>query len=381
MTKAGIKRRINTLLTKCLPYEWYQILYIKYIHARTKDKEQAYKLSYFHSRKRSKEKYCIFRFTRMYGLFAAAKLHVFAYEWAVSKGYIPLVDYEYEYHFKTGQMGEENMWEYVFEQPISVKEALKKDWVLVKGINRTEKWLSSTCMDINGEEDDFRIHIVKDNWREYYAKVNGYISKSWRFKKDLLEEFEREYGTLFQAGSVLGVALRENMSVDADKIRESANVNVGTLNVYRKHPKTIGVMDVIELVREYSDSHNCSRIFLSTMYEESLRAFIEVFGQRVVWIERERLSMDINKLEDFEQSIEEQYYFTTATFSQEQIKGQNITYAKEVLGLSRCDYLIGAPLSATTAALSLNGGKYKDIYILPDLNQSRYSVPPKIYRE
>lgn len=379
MTKAGIKRRIHTFLKKCMPYEWYQILYIKYIHARTKDKEQAYKLPYFHSRKRSKEKYCIFRITRVYGLFAAAKLNVFAYEWAVSKGYIPLVDYEYEYCFKTGQMGAENVWECVFEQPISVKEALRKDWVLVKGIDRTDKWLSSTCMDINGDEEDFRIHIVTDRWREYYAKVNGYISKSWRFRQDLLEEFEREYGTFFQTSSVLGVALRENMSVDAEKIRES--VNAGTVRVYRNHPKTIGVMDVIKLVREYSDSHNCSRIFLSTMYEESLKAFIEAFGQKVVWIERERQSMDIIKNADFERNIEEQYYYAKATYSQEQEKEQNIAYAKEVLGLSRCDYLIGAPLSTTTAALSLNGGKYKDIYILSDLNKSRYSVPPKIYRE
>ena len=368
MTKVAIKRRIKAFLEKCLPYELYQMIYIKYIHVTAKDKELAYQLPYFHSRKRSKEKYCIFRFTHIYGLCSAAKLYIFAYEWAVSKGYTPLVDYEHEYCFKTGQLGEENVWEFVFDQPISVKEALKKDWVLVKGINRRDKWLSSTARDINGKDDDFLIPIVRDNWREYYAKINGYVSKSWRFRQDILEEFEREYGTLFQTDSVLGVALREDMSVDADKIRESANVNALTVKVYRRHFKTVGVMDVIEIVREYLDSHNCSRIFLSTMYEESLKAFIEAFDQQVVWVERERQRMDIIKFDDFTRNAEESYYYTKATYSPEQWKERNISYAKEILGLSRCDYLLGSPSSSTTAALSLNGGKYKDIYILPDLN-------------
>lgn len=372
MTKAGIERRIDSLLKKCLPYEWYQVINIKYSHMANKDKELAYKLPYFHSRKRSKEKYCIFRFVwGNYAHFSAANCYVFAYEWAVRRGYIPLVDMEHEYCFKTGHMDEENMWELVFEQPISVREALKKEWVLVKGIERKDEWLASTCMDINGEEDNHRIHIVTDNWREYYAKVNGYISKSWRFRQDLLEEFEREYGEIFGGGPVLGVALREEFSVDVEKLRESANVSAETVRVYRKHPKTMGVMDVIRLVREYSASHNCSRIFLSTMYEESLQAFVEAFGQRVVWVERERHSVNINKFTDFERNIEEQYYYVKATYSKEQVKEQNITYAKEVLGLSRCDFLIGAPAGGTIAALSLNGGKYKDIYILPDLNKSK----------
>ncbi|HBI63205.1 MAG TPA: hypothetical protein DDY31_18695 [Lachnospiraceae bacterium] len=48
-------------------------------------------------------------------------------------------------------------------------------------------------------------------------------------------------------------------------------------------------------------------------------------------------------------------------------------YVEEVFCLSECDYFIGAKSSGTIAALSLNGGKYKDIYILPDKNKiARY---------
>lgn len=370
MTKAGIERRIDSLLKKCLPYEWYQVINIKYSHMANKDKELAYKLPYFYSRKRSKEKYCIFRFVwGNYAHFSAANCYVFAYEWAVSKGYIPLVDFEHEYCFKTGRMDEENMWEIVFEQPISVREALEKDWVLVKGIERQDEWLASTCMDINGDENNHRIHIVKDNWREYYAKVNGYISKSWRFRQELLEEFDREYGGIFGGGSVLGVALRENFSVDADKLRTDADAK----RVFHKHPKTIGVTEVVELVREYISNHNCTRIFVSTIYEESLNSFVEAFGEQVVFVKRERLRLTKDTISTpvWSMDVEERYRYLKSTQNIGYAKETAIPYIYEVLGLSRCDYLIGAPGGGTITALSLNGGRYKDIYILPDFNKSK----------
>ncbi len=54
-------------------------------------------------------------------------------------------------------------------------------------------------------------------------------------------------------------------------------------------------------------------------------------------------------------------------------KNVTIPYVQEVIGLSECDFLIAAKCSGSIAALSLNGGKYQDIYILPDKNNiSRY---------
>ena len=42
------------------------------------------------------------------------------------------------------------------------------------------------------------------------------------------------------------------------------------------------------------------------------------------------------------------------------------TYLKEIIALSRCDYLLGGGSSGMAAALVMNGGKYDDIYILED---------------
>ena len=56
------------------------------------------------------------------------------------------------------------------------------------------------------------------------------------------------------------------------------------------------------------------------------------------------------------------------TFSSNSLYYQSTSraYIKEVIGLSRCDYLIGGASSGTAAALVMNGGAYDDIYILED---------------
>lgn len=43
-------------------------------------------------------------------------------------------------------------------------------------------------------------------------------------------------------------------------------------------------------------------------------------------------------------------------------------YAQETLMLSKCDYFIGAVSAQSAMALSINGGRYKDIKVLEDRN-------------
>lgn len=366
-----IRAKINILLKKYLPDHIYQVVFVKYVHMINKDKENAYSLPYFHSKKKSNERYCIFRFQRPnFALFAAANKYIFAYEWAVNNGYIPVVDMEYGYYFRNYLLGECNEWEDIFEQPLTVLEVLKKDWVLVKGEGlQHDACLAQTCMDINGIQDDNSIRIVRDNWREYYAKVNNYVSKCWRFKKELLDEFEKEYGEIFRSGNILGVALRENFSVDVTGMLD----NNHAVEVYSRHPKTIGVKDIISLVKEYDCIHEYSYIFVSTIYEESLKMFVEIFGDKVKWVKRNRMRLDSFKATTrmWRMNEKEQSYYLKFLQSDEERKEIQTSYVKEILGLSHCNYLVAAPCSGSIAALSLNGGKYKDVYILPDLNESK----------
>lgn len=362
---------IKGFLRNKLPYGLFikiEILYGKYLKSFKKDEKYCH-MAYFHSKnQKAKEKYCIFRGCKPgYGLFAAGLQYIFAYEFAKSKGYIPLLDLEYTYDFQQYNLGKENDWEYCFDQPITVKEALEKDYVLVE--DTTIAWLDKTCIDINGKKGEHYIHMRKKDWRKYYANVNKYIKKCWLFKQEFLNEYTRKCGYEIQKKDrVLGVSLRERFSKDLYSKMKKA-----TIEIYNDHPMNPGIQEVLKIVKEHVKKWNCNKIFLATAYRESLEIFQSEFGDNILYLERERESFeDVATQPDF-WAMSDKEICEYSTNRLDVTRNMVISYAEEVLGLSNCDYLIAAVSSGSIAALSLNGGKYKDIYILPDKNKiTRY---------
>lgn len=369
----SIKAEIRRLLRK-LPYETY-VSFLQYYRKVTKflkiNKLEEYRGAYFYKKdKNSKEKYCIFRMAAPFGIFAVARRYVFSYEFAISKGFIPLMDFSYEYNFQQYNLGDENLWEYIFEQPITVKEALKKNHVIVGDLGANE-WSDEMCLDINGAKDDCFIHAKQKDWRNYYAKVHPYVKKCWLLKQNILDDYIEKCGYKIRiADKILGVALREEFASDTNHSEEH-------LKMYNIHPSVPGVEETMGIVKEYMKKWNCNKIFLSAQCKESLDLFLDEFGEdRVIFLVRERMSVqEFSKMPRklWEMNEKEFYEYSHRISVEEAIKNTTIPYVEEVLGLSECDYFIGAKSSGTIAALSLNGGKYKDIYILPDKNKiARY---------
>ena len=115
-----------------IPGSVYQRIYINafpYVHSVSKNSNVSYDYPYFIAKsKGAKEKYCIFRYSMpTYGILAAGVQFLFAASWARKRGMIPLLDIELAYDFETNQLGESNLWDFFFEQPVTVKEALNKD--------------------------------------------------------------------------------------------------------------------------------------------------------------------------------------------------------------------------------------------------------------
>ena len=360
-----IKNRVFELLEKKLQYDTYKSIRIWYEHLTTRDKKHLYRAAYFHKKKKNaKEKYCIIRLQAP-GLmtFAAAIQYIFVYEWAKNKGYIPVLDLEFEYNYMHNRLGEDNVWEYTFEQPISVKEALQKDWVLVESINVGDKWLPQTCLDINGKADDHYLHAVQDNWRNYYRKVHQYIEPIWTFKEDILDKYKTKYADKIRGENVLGVMLREAFSKEAsEKITDT-----WAKECYNQHPMAPDIYSTIEIVKECMKRWKCQKILLCTAYEESLEAFQREFGERfVLYIERKRCSL--NTMVTINDTIRMDAEEICARVQENGMDEIVRTYSYEVIALADCQYFIGAKCSGTSAALAINGGKYKDIYILPDAN-------------
>lgn len=358
------KEKAKRVLLEKMAYEYYKSLEICCRKTVNRDQDNAYRFAYFVKRKRSKKKYCIFRFQLPdYMTFAAGIQYIFAYEYARSKGFIPVIDMEWEYCFHQYELGKDNAWEYCFNQPVSVEEALKKDYVLVETLGMPGTWLDQMCLDINGRKGDHWIHATQNNWREYYAKVNQYIQKSWTFKPELINEYQTKYGCKIEEGDrVLGVALRESFSSDAyNKMQAEAK------KVFSEHPMCPGITETLELVHEHMKTWKCNKIFLSTMFQESLELFLQEFGDSVIYVDRDRNSLNDYKTkpDDWAMNNKEIYEYHQKNSD---IRNMTVTYTEEIIGLSKCDYLIAAKSSGSIAALAMNGGKYKDIYILPDKN-------------
>lgn len=358
----GIRRKFEIGILKIvemvLPNTTFDRLLIER-RRRVNKVKGCYPEAVFVSKKRTDKKYCIVRYERpTFDLLAAGVQYLFCYYQLAERGYIPILDIEYKYSFRQGRIGEYNIWDECFEQPISAKEASGQQYVLATGSLFTYADDPHICLDLNGNVEDHFIHVRKDDFRSYYAKANEYVRPIWKVRKDLLEELDEEIWNKMQGHKVLGVFLRENFSKDVSYKKQADK------EVYSHHPLLPGVAETIEIVKRQLDVWKFDYIFLSTMYIDSVEQFRQEFGEKVICIERERIrttdvpgtNFAMSEAEEYEAFKERMPYYTNL------VK----TYLKEIVALSRCDYLLGGASSGMVAALVMNGGKYRDIYILED---------------
>lgn len=364
-----LKLAVEKICKNVLPEDIYLLLLTKYLQWSQRKNSDSYMLPFFVRWKiNPKEKVCIFRFHRPgFGLFAVARAYAFAADWAYGKGYIPIVDWEYLATYQENGIGEDNAWDYVFDQQMLVKEALKKDWVLIWEIGIENAYRSQTCFEINKNMNDHKLHIVTQDWRIYYKKVNELISNSWIFLPQIVDAVDDYIEKYFANNIYIGVSLQEDFSKDADALRK----NEGAKELYSKHPQADGILTIIEKVKMLMEKWDCKNLFVATVYQDSVDIFKEEFGENVCFWDRKRRNLksgteNIEKLFDMSLEGMRKYYQESETSYKEEC----IPYAQEVLVLSKCQYLIAMPCSGTIGALSLNGGKYKDIDILEDYNKA-----------
>lgn len=353
-----IEENILKIAQGILPYTTFDRLLIER-RRRINKVQECYPEAVFLSKKRSDKKYCIVRYRRpTFDLMAAGIQYVFCYHRLAERGYIPIIDIEYTYSFRQGKIGEYNIWDECFEQPISAKEAAAQPYALAAGTLFAYSDDSQICLDLNDDINDHFIHVKKENFREYYAKANKYVEPIWKVKEELLKELDEEIWNRVMDHKVLGVFLRERFSKDVTYQVKADE------EVYSHHPLLPGVKEIIEIIKKQLSSWEYDYIFLSTMYANSLAQFREEFGDKVICIERKRTDSKDAAGTNFGMSEKEAYeaFRSNLPYYTNLVK----TYLKEIIALSRCDYLLGGGSSGMAAALVMNGGKYDDIYILED---------------
>lgn len=309
--------------------------------------------------KKAKDKYCVVRFSRpQFEMFAAGIQYIFAYYELMGRGYIPVIDMEYEYSYKHGVIGEFNIWDSCFQQTVTAKDANKGEFIVMTGDIFPDLYSKKLCKKINGDKFDHWVHLYKDNYKEYYRNVNKYIQPIWNIKKEIICELDEEIGNETTGKRGIGVFFREDFT------NEVEYTGVRDEEVLNRHPLLPCVSEVVKIIEDKLSQWKCDYIFISTQYVETVEYIKELFPRKkVICIERERKHI---WAKENAWDIEEKEKYEIAKMNREKDVERAQSYIKEIVALSKCSYLLGGASSGMLAALILNAGRYNDICILED---------------
>lgn len=366
----SIKEAVLDVGLKVLPVSWIDYAQGKrYIQLATKGKRQISKEAYYVNNKDGKPvTYILFRVSIGNGLFANALRMLFYFDWAMKNGLTPLVVIGHKEKLEVGEYWDDNEWEYCFEQS-DIRDVLEKENVIVCNIDGGES-RRQFCKYINNNFYDINIHAVQEYYREYYEKIANASTDMWNFNKDAKNVILRATNFVEKEdGRVLGVALREEFSLSDEEMSESQKA------IYGRHPKALSLEDTLQLIYKYMEMWECEYVFISTMFQESMDYFIDKLQEKVIFTNRKRKSfaeyVENNKkiCEDIVNNSSNNLGKLSDDYWKNQHRQNELDYLEEVSALSTCDYCMGVKSSGLIAALAMNGGRYKDVYIFEDCNK------------
>lgn len=364
-----LQRKIWALPEHVLPYTLYRYIIFVWKKIKLIGKEWPYQEEYFLKwRPFSKEKYYIIRAEYpVYAHFAAARSFIFAAEYAKQRRMYPIIVLQWRSEIKNRELCGENVWESIFRQKKIQDIQDRNATILVSKVDPfSDMHSAQTCIDINNDLTDRNIHAKEENWRDYYKNAFKYAKKYWKFERHIINETNKMFIDMFRySGNILGVALRENFS---SEYYESIK-NMDVRRVYRRHPQGPDISEILDMVADYLRRWDCNKIFVASVYKESIKRFEERFPNKVIYCERERMTIS----ESLNQINCRKKFIDDNLMSNQEWKAQSCRtakeYVEETILLSKCTYLIGAKSGQTIAALTLNGGRYKDIKVLEDKRQ------------
>ncbi|MCH5251079.1 MAG: hypothetical protein J1E98_14165 [Lachnospiraceae bacterium] len=371
----NIKQLIYNMLQSILPEMWAINLWVQYVKHNPAYSENTHQYGYFLSKKKSKKRYCILRYPKFYGIGAVMKHSLLQCEWAVRNQMIPVIDYEWDYYYAEDVIGRDNGWEYVFKPNASLQEIVEQGnnmYVFVGAIGG--RYADKLTKRELGSKDG-RVIFAEENWREYYRNLNMLSNKWWRLHDDVAARYEAFFSKLFSPDmKILGVALREEFSIDAEKEK---------MEELKQHPHHLTLDEMIRVIKEYKTRWECTHVFVTTYFEDSIIKLKEEFGDALLYTDRRRVLYE--QFHEIRRLVEDQYYRTNkrrefvewikSDDEQAQIidtsdKNTMIEYVEEIYGLSLCDCLIAGKSGGALCACAWNGGKYKEMEILSDNNDS-----------
>lgn len=275
------------------------------------------------------------------GIYSDYTLFLMGLVYAHEKGYIPVIDrltnpaIDYQ---DPKTFGKINGWELYFEQPagITVQEVfMDKKNVLI--------------YDVQNSYNQKRFQLERafflketDKWLEPYKEIaKTQLKNNVKVQECINREYDR---ILAGKNNVIGVAIREGFNKEFYYNPDRAS----------DHPIQPEITEVIKIVGELQSGENY--IFLTCQTEDTIIAFKEEYGDRVLYTDRKRESRESLRGEIIDNS-----YFDEGVVDRQT---RNVDYIVEMNLLAKCDYLVCGITSGTNAVKIMKSGLYKQICVI-----------------
>lgn len=262
-------------------------------------------------------------------------------EYALKKGYIPVIDLK-KYYIPmmqdTQREGLDNAWEYYYEQPIqkySLDEVYESKHVILMVDEacrvRMPKWNTMFPTD-------------EKTLKHWSSVINLYI----RLNNKIQDRVNCEAKKIFSCGmKVLGVGIRAGYR--AGMMRKEA--------LYNGHPKVPDCEYFINIIEQKMKEWNCDCLFLACDDREYLNRIKAYYGEKCLFIERRLKHYFINDMpvDDTEELL--------AEYDGSSIKETTEEYIIETYLLAQCNSLYSCIGGGSEFAYFVNGGKYEHVEV------------------
>lgn len=269
-------------------------------------------------------------------------------EYALEKGYIPVVDlknYRMEMMQDKEHFGLENAWEYYFEQPVSGIELTE----VYKSKNVILSWKGSLP---RADRPNWSYELPAEAVCKYHSLVENYLRPS----KEICVQIVKNAEKLFpKEGKVLGVSVRrgyEHIKRKGDKIVTG-------------HPEQAGLEEYINDINYLMEKWECDYLFISVDDRETSDFFVTYYGEKCIRFQRAlRHYFTDGKVEKrAEIGLCEYKYDSSIVNGIANVEETTKEYLTEVYLLAKCDCLLASISSSSQMASIIKGGKYEHVKI------------------
>lgn len=246
-------------------------------------------------------------------------------DYAVSKGYIPFIDFK---NYKTQYYdGENNIWEFYFSQPsnLQIDEVYASKNVILSGLSLRK----------NEDSTLFKDTIFKD--RDICERCNRLIFGNISFSSEV-SQIVKEHLHLLHIDSCIGVYIRGTDYTKLKPSGEHIQPDIGTM---------------ISKLREFIYKYPESKVFLVTEDFENYKRLHGEFGDLI----------QIAEFDTFIENYSGNDFLSRSNVLNENTKKRGMDYLVKIVLLSKCKYLISSITMGSIAAYAMNGNKYVDSYI------------------